>query len=563
MINVYLHFLSIFQNQIKSSNIIEVFGTNFALNIPNKSGGLTMKAKNLTVGLVLLMLISACSSSRLAGPGVYYDDIYYVPGVTRENINDAFSPVPAISKEEQKAENRAIAQQQREYEQTLKAGEQDTRDFTALQEEYASLLSNDSIQELDTLVYYNDETGYWVDGFDGSTMDRDYAERMIRFHGPFIRIPYYSPFYSEVVYFNNYDWNVYVDGNYAYAFPTWTNRWYNSFYYNSWGYPGWSWSMSWGYPYYNYWNYGYGWYDPFYYSYYHPFHDPYWYSPYYYHYPGYRDGYWSGGSSTADNRTYYSGMQTGLSSNTRPSTNFSSREILKRSSGERASITTQSGTRITRDAQGNQQYESKSGTVYTRSARSASGEQNLKSGNTSAPQEPATRANNRTVQQSNTRRSYTPSYTKPEDNSRPTYNRSSYTRTSGTNRPTPTTGTVRSSNTGTRQVQSSSSTPRSSTGTTPRATSSQRSTGGSSVVTPSSSSRSRSTTTYQRGSSSNSSRSTSGTTYSAPSRSSSSSSSYTPSSSSSGRSSSSGSSSSGSRSSSGSSGGSTIRQGRR
>jgi hypothetical protein len=144
-------------------------------------------------------------------------------------------------------------------------------------------------------------------------------------------------------------------------------------------------------------------------------------------------------------------MRTGLSSNTRPlaSTSFNSREILKRTSGERVEVTN-SGTRISRDQQGNTRYETEGGTVYTRTSRGGASQDGLKSG--TAATETPTRTG--TVQQGNTRRSYTPSYSKPEDNSRPTYNRTSYTRVSGDSRNPQTTGTVQSTNTGTRQVQS-------------------------------------------------------------------------------------------------------------
>ena len=241
-----------------------------------------MKAINLTTGLVLIMLLSACSSARISGPGVYYDDIYYVPGATRENMNQAFSPVPAISKEAQKAEKQNLAQQQKEYQSSLKSQElQDDRDFSAIQESYASVLGDENNQEVDTLIYYNDETGYWVNGFDGTSNDRDYAERMIRFHGPHMRVSYYSPLYSEIVFFNNYDYNVYVDGSYAYAVPTWTNRWYSSYYFGgSWRSPYWGFGSSWRYPYYNnYWGMNYGWYNP-HGHHYHPYYSHY-YNPYY------------------------------------------------------------------------------------------------------------------------------------------------------------------------------------------------------------------------------------------------------------------------------------------
>jgi hypothetical protein len=474
-----------------------------------------MKAINLTTGLVLIMLLSACSSTRLSGPGVYYDDIYYVPGATSENMNQVFSPVPAISKEAQKAEKQNLTQQQKEYQNSEKSQNlQDERDFSAIQEEYATILSDENIQEADTLIYYNDETGYWVNGFDGTSNDRDYAERMIRFHGPYIRIPYYSPLYSEIVYFNNYDYNVYVDGSYAYAIPTWTNRWYSSYYFGgSWGSPYWGFGTSWGYPYYNnYWGMDYGWYNPYGYHHYPPYYSHY-YNPYYspYHHGG---GYYGGGNSNSSDRTYYSGMRSGMSSGTRATsgTRLNSREILKSSSGER-SRTANSGTRISRDQQGNTRYENEDGTVYTRTTRGGAAQQTLKSTNGETTQG-TVRTTTRGGQVGNTRKSYTPSYSKPEDNSRPTYNRATYTRVTGDARSTQSTGTVQSTNTGTRQIQNNTNsrvstvTPRTSTTSgnssspmvsSPNTQSRTSTTGGTRTVAPSTT-RPRAATNYQQGS---------------------------------------------------------------
>jgi hypothetical protein len=174
----------------------------------------------ITTTAVLLIVAGGCTTGRMASTGVYYDDIYYAPDLTKENMEQAFAPVPDIAKEEKKEIKKEERELVREYERSeLDREQRDTRDFSEIQEKYASILADEDTEEVDTMIYYNDETGYWVNGFDGSEMDRDYAERLIRFHGPFTRIPYWSPLYDQFVYFNDPDWNVYVDGNYAYAFP--------------------------------------------------------------------------------------------------------------------------------------------------------------------------------------------------------------------------------------------------------------------------------------------------------------------------------------------------------
>lgn len=129
---------------------------------------------------------------------------------------------------------------------------------------------------------YN-ERGEWVNGFDGSQDDYEYAMRIVRFRSPRYAIPVSSPLYWDVVYgaFPSWDWNVYDDGLYAYIFPTSTNPlWWD-----------WRWNWSLAGP-----SYGWGWYSPWYsswYSWYSPWYSS-WYSPYWYggFYAGYWGGYW-------------------------------------------------------------------------------------------------------------------------------------------------------------------------------------------------------------------------------------------------------------------------------
>jgi len=550
-----------------------------------------MKARLVLSAMSLLMLIGACGTGRVAGPGVYYDDVYYVPGQSRENNYDAFDPVPTLTREEQKAESRALAAQQREYERNRGAYYEDTRDFSQIQNEYASVLKDGNIQNTDTLIYYNDETGYWVNGFNGSDFDRSYAERLIRFHGPAIRIPYYSPLYSEIVYFNSYDWNVYVDGHYAYAVPTWTNRWYDYYYFDRFHYG----------TYYTYGNYPYafyGWGSPFsrwsfglhryyngFYSRY-DFYDPWYYYSKLYYKPNYsfRPGNYVSGprrdsnSGIRLNGTEERGLrgETRTQGDIRSTTPRSLRNDEPRSLRSEADGSLRSGSTVT-DAGARRASEE---------AASRGGQSTVKSGQTTGSE---------SGQATPTRRSYTtPTYSQGDNTSRPVYNRASYTRVSNAPRPAQTTGTVQSGTEGsTRSVQQSSTTigtPRTaasqpavrSSSSTPGSTSSGVTTrpavrqsapvaGSRTATQPSATPKSGSTAVYQRGSStsapsrSSSGSSSSGSSYSAPSRSSSSGSSSGSSYSTPSRSSSSysGSRSGGSSSGGSSSGGATRSGGRR
>ncbi len=140
----------------------------------------------------------------------------------------------------------------------------------------------------------------WVNGFDGSDSDYEYAMRIIRFRNPRYAIPVSSPLYWDVVYggalWPSWDWNIYDDGLYAYVFPTASN-WHYWDYRMS--YPfGWSpwgghWNHHWGWHYGHHWAHHWGgfygsiWYDP-------------WYDPYFYGYhPGWHHhhghhGFYSG-----------------------------------------------------------------------------------------------------------------------------------------------------------------------------------------------------------------------------------------------------------------------------
>lgn len=163
------------------------------------------------------------------------------------------------------------------------------RDVDEYNRRYSAKENNFSVQN-DTL--YIDERedsdlqGEWINGFEGTQDDYEYAVRLIRFRNPRYAIPVSSPLYWDVVYAQTYspwDWNVYDDGLYAYIFPTFSNRLWWDWRYNSYGPWGWSywsyapyysWSWSWG------WN---GWYDPFYHPHYWYAHGPAW---------GWRGGHW-------------------------------------------------------------------------------------------------------------------------------------------------------------------------------------------------------------------------------------------------------------------------------
>jgi len=142
----------------------------------------------------------------------------------------------------------------------------------------------------------NDSTetdqGYYLNGFNGTESDMEYADRIRKFHDPRFRVFVGDPNYNDIYLLNDWDWNVYLDGSYAYVTPTWTNPYWFDYMYSpyTFGYNGWYWRNSlynpyyygsyyspyyygYGYGYGNY--YGYGWNNPYYGGYYSWWNQPY------------------------------------------------------------------------------------------------------------------------------------------------------------------------------------------------------------------------------------------------------------------------------------------------
>ena len=87
-----------------------------------------------------------------------------------------------------------------------------TRDIDEYNRRYTSRENTFSMQN-DTLYIEEKpygERGEWVNGFEGSQDDYEYAMRIVRFRSPAYAIPISSPLYWDVVYgaYPSWDWNV-------------------------------------------------------------------------------------------------------------------------------------------------------------------------------------------------------------------------------------------------------------------------------------------------------------------------------------------------------------------
>ena len=276
-----------------------------------------------------------------------------------------------------------------------------------------------------------DERGEWVNGFEGSQSDYEYAMRIVRFRNPRFAIPVSSPLYWEVVYgLPSWEWNIFDDGFYAYVFPTYSNSlWWN------WRY---SWGFSWGSSWYcgNYWHNPHWGYTPWHYSHWHHSH---WYPTYrpqpHYGWVG-GGGYWgnrygANGSSALNPRIHADRYK-----------NVYQRNYASASSSNR--LTSNSDRRNSRDRYVNGTTQSTNragGTVRNSSGRVVTAKEGTGSSSV-RPQRQVTRPRNgeTTTQKSNGNSRGNGVYTRPAEGKGSSYNRQSSTRS-----------TVRNVNTSTQQ----------------------------------------------------------------------------------------------------------------
>ncbi|KAA6322013.1 hypothetical protein EZS27_028400, partial [termite gut metagenome] len=271
--------------------------------------------------VVLLSLFTLCFPILLSAQN-YDDDLYYVPdknkgtgkSIKKEVKTTTVYTIPettVVVRDRKTKKVRDVDEYNRRY---------DASDYKFELEDDTLYVEEKSASDLD---------GEWMNGFDGSQDDYEYAERIIRFRNPRYAVHISSPLYWDVVYgLNSWDWNVYTDGWYAYAFPTFSNRLWWDWRFNS---HGWGWGgyydsyYSWGYP--GSWGGGYwGNYSPYYYSYY----------PHYYGGWGHGySGYWTGNVYHNDRQSVYNSnrINTGSSISSRRSTAYSGSSLRRNESG--------------------------------------------------------------------------------------------------------------------------------------------------------------------------------------------------------------------------------------
>ena len=252
------------------------------------------------------------------------DDLYFIPKKKTEKKVTNGTPAKVVV-EKEKTPTTVYAAPGSTV--VVKDVEGNVRDVDEYNRRYTSR-DNTFSMENDTLYIeekpYN-ERGEWVNGFEGSQSDYEYAMRIIRFRNPRYAIPVSSPLYWDVVYaLPSWEWNVFDDGYYAYVFPTYTNRlWWDWRFNYSWGWRSPWYYSSWYYgPSYLYGGYWGGWY---------PHHHHHWH-PGHHHHPHYAwggvGGHWGGGHSWNASSARNPGIHAGRYTNNYTTSGGSSRRVV-------------------------------------------------------------------------------------------------------------------------------------------------------------------------------------------------------------------------------------------
>lgn len=244
--------------------------------------------KRFALLIILSMLVTGFAG---ASSYIIEDDIYYNPN-DKNPVVEQKEKEEEAEKEVQKAQ--AALQEEAPVQKTLMvtadSNFRDVDEYNRRGDSADMTLQDVAANQTENYVEYNivDENGddgYYLNGFTGSDSDYEYALRIRRFHNPKFVVSVSDPFYSDIYFLDNNDWNVYITDNYAWVTPTWTNPWYWDYMWSPYSYTSWSWRWTLG-P----WGFSFG-YDPFYYSWGGYWGWNSWYRPPYFHHSFYHHHY--------------------------------------------------------------------------------------------------------------------------------------------------------------------------------------------------------------------------------------------------------------------------------
>lgn len=234
------------------------------------------------------------------------DDLYFIPKKKAEKKEKVTTPSKVVVEMQEQNPTTVYAEPGSKV-IVVKDVNGKARDIDEYNRRYTSRDSEFSYEN-DTLYIQEKpsyEQGEWINGFEGTQSDYDYAMRLIRFRSPRFAVSVSSPFYWDVISLGySWDWNVYDDGFYAYAFPTFgSHLWWNWRYDYSWRYRPYSY-WSWSYPSWHFGYWGGGWCPPHY-------HHSHWHGfpPHYAH--GGVGGYWGNNHGWHGSSAHNPGIHSG------------------------------------------------------------------------------------------------------------------------------------------------------------------------------------------------------------------------------------------------------------
>lgn len=195
--------------------------------------------KTTMIYLVVLLMVASTAFAQKTG---FIDDVYFKPSDAR-NIE-----IKANERQRPVVKNGAR--------QIVFVDASNTDVIVTKDTVY--VLGNESKKAYADSLSFNEEEGEYINGFRGSESDLEYAERIRRFHNPKYTIHISNPAWNDLYFLDSWDWNVYVDGTYAWVTPTWTNSLWFDYHYRPYSYNRWNSWNSWHSPYYGGWG-GYGW----------------------------------------------------------------------------------------------------------------------------------------------------------------------------------------------------------------------------------------------------------------------------------------------------------------
>ena len=170
--------------------------------------------KNFRNILLLIFFLSVLPDATTAQ---YWDDLYIRPS-TREEIK---------KKQEEQAKKEQTKSPRKQVEAHEETYVPDSIwDIDAYNRRYETEAEPIYTDTPDTIYMADEEDGYYLNGFYGTQSDLEYAERIRKFHNPRFTVHISDPAYNDIYFLNSFDWNVYIDGTYAFVTPTWTNPWY-------------------------------------------------------------------------------------------------------------------------------------------------------------------------------------------------------------------------------------------------------------------------------------------------------------------------------------------------